>query len=64
MGDEGLMPAYTGTFIDVLKVGDEWFVLVVEKGHEMSNWFSAEAAAMAYAITHGKRLNVDKIRRL
>lgn len=58
------MPTQTGTFIDVLKVGDEWFVLVVEKGREMSSWFSAETAAMAYASTHGKRLNVEKIHKL
>jgi hypothetical protein len=47
-----------------MNVGDEWFVLVVEKGHEMSSWFSAENAALAYASTQGKRLKVEKIRRI
>jgi hypothetical protein len=63
MAMDGLSPTpvETGTFIDVMKVGSEWFVLVVEDGRETANWFSIENAAMAYASAQGTRLKVEKI---
>ena len=54
----------TGTFIDVMKVGSEWFVLVVEDSHETVNWFSIESAAVEYASAQGSRLKVEKIYKL
>jgi hypothetical protein len=57
-------PAETGTFIDVIKIGNEWFVLVVEDGRETAHWFSIENAAIAYACALGSRLKVEKIYRL
>jgi len=58
------IPIETGTFIEMMKVGSEWFVLVVEDSHETVNWFSIESAAIAYASAQGSRLKVDKIYKL
>jgi hypothetical protein len=57
-------PVETDTFIDVIKIGNEWFVLVVEDGRETANWFSIENAALAFASDQGSRLKVEKIYRL
>ena len=58
------IPIETGPFIEMMKVGSEWFVLVVEDSHETVNWFSIESAAIAYASAQGSRLKVNKIYKL
>jgi hypothetical protein len=57
-------PAENDTFIDMIKIESEWFVLVVEDGRETVRWFSIESAAIAYAGTQGSRLKVEKLYRL
>jgi hypothetical protein len=57
-------PAEKDTFIDMIKIGSEWFVLVVEDGRETGRWFSIESAAIAYAGTQVRRLKVERLYRL
>ena len=39
------MPAETGTFVEVMEVGGEWFVRVVAEGRETINWFQIKSRA-------------------
>ena len=55
------VPAETGTFIELMEVGGEWYVRVVVEGREAIGWFQTKARALAFAEGWRKHLNLEKI---
>ena len=55
------MPAQSGTFVEVMEVGGEWFVRVVAEGRETINWFQIKSRALDFAEGWRKHLNLEKI---
>lgn len=55
------MPAETGTFIELMEVGGEWYVRVVVEGRETINWFQSKARALDFAEGWRKHLDLEKI---
>ena len=51
------------TYIEVLDNENEWFVRVVENGHETVNTFSLESFAVAYAEVQRMRLDLKFVER-
>ena len=54
-------PAETGTFIELMEVGGEWYVRVFVEGRETINWFQSKGRALAFAEGWRKHLNLERI---
>jgi hypothetical protein len=52
------------TFIELVEAGGEWFVRVVEAGHEFVLSFELESFALAYAESQRIRLGLERFDRL
>ena len=55
------LPAETGTFIELMEVGGEWYVRVVVEGRETINWFQSKARALDFTKGWRRHLNLEKI---
>jgi hypothetical protein len=50
--------------VEVIEACGEWFVRVVEEGHEVTRSFELESFALAFAEGQRLRLHLDRIVRL
>ena len=55
------VPPPSGTFVEVMEVGGEWFVRVVADGRETIKWFQSKSRALECAERWRQHLKLDKI---